>query len=316
MSESTHSRQGSWSQAPPSSPPTPFVTDMFFEDPLSFDDSLFELGPILYAHLPSSSFHQANLLFHYSLDIFAPHRHQCGLEIHLGRLRESLNHPISEQRHPALMNAIYLWACFVSRPEPLCQHEEHFLNQALEAHREGLRRGDNLVDIIRASCILSMYFLANGRLLEGSYHSSAAAALAVQSGLHAGVSNNAMSWPHENHDEKPAKLDYREGERILAFWQVYNLDRCWSVALRKPSIIPDDSMPWNSIHCPWPQDIAEYEAVCSSFASFRVGRLTVVPGPCQCQWELRDHSLLSRRRSIHRRIFNPCTPGESICFVR
>ncbi|KAK0505291.1 hypothetical protein EDD18DRAFT_1399387 [Armillaria luteobubalina] len=150
---------------------------------------------------------------------------------------DSLNLPISEQRHPALMNAIYLWACFVSRPEPLCEHEEHFLNQAIQAHQQGLRLADKVLDIIQASCLLSVYFLANGRLLEGSYHTSAAAALAIQQ-----------------------KIDLRRGERVLAFWQVYNLDRCWSVVLRKPPVLPDASNPWTSITCPWPQDMAEYDS--------------------------------------------------------
>ncbi|KAJ7587027.1 hypothetical protein C8J56DRAFT_90526 [Mycena floridula] len=228
----------------------PFTADIFFEDP-QFQSPLFELGPML-------------------LDIFSPHRHQCGLEIHLGRLRESLNQPLSEQPHPALMNAIYLWACFVSRPEPLSQHEAHFLNQALDAHRDGLRNQSKIVDIIRASCLLSIYFFSNDRVLEGSYHASAAAALAVQCGLHAGLSTSPMSsWLPESPEAKPHKTDYREGERILAFWQVYNLDRCWSVALRKPTVIPDGPEAWNSIHCPWPQDISEYEAGHINSGSFQ-----------------------------------------------
>lgn len=181
----------------------------------------------------------------------------------MGHLRDSLNLPLSEQRHPALMNAIYLWACFVSRPEPLCQQEEHFLALALDAHRDGLRHTDKLVDVIQASCLLSMYFLVNGRILEGSYHLSAASALAVQCRMHIGISNGQASSANEGFDLKPTKTDYREGERILAFWQVYNLDRCWSVVLRKPPIIPDGPDAWSSITCPWPQDMADYDAVSS-----------------------------------------------------
>lgn len=194
----------------------------------------------------------------YRLEIFAPHRHQCGLEINLSRLRDSLTQPLPDQPHSSLMNAIYLWACFVSRPEPLCQHEDHFLGQALEALRDGLRDGDKIVDVIRASCLLALYFFANGRFFEGSYHSSAAAALAVQCGLHSPIQEDA-SWlvdANEPFDLKPPKSGYREGERILAFWQVYNLDRCWSVATRKPSVIPDGP---EAISCPWPQNIDEYE---------------------------------------------------------
>ena len=182
----------------------------------------------------------------------------------MGHLQDSLQLPVSEQRHPALMNAIFLWACFMSRPKPLCQHEEFFLSQALDAHRDGLRSGEKVLDVIQASCLLSMYFLVNGRLLEGSYHASAAASLAVQCGLQAGVACDASYSPSSSREKlglEPPASGYREGERILAFWQVYNLDRCWSVALRKPSVLLDGHDPWTSINCPWPQDIMEYESV-------------------------------------------------------
>ncbi|ESK90577.1 hypothetical protein Moror_4260 [Moniliophthora roreri MCA 2997] len=243
-SDATNSPPEVWTHLPtvPSPSPSAFVTEMFFEEPQSYQ-APFELAPLL-------------------LDIFAPHRHQCGLEIHMGHLRDSLQLPASEQRHPALMNAIFLWACFMSRPKPLCQHEEIFLAQALDSHRDGLRSGDKVLDVIQASCLLSMYFLVNGRLLEGSYHASAAASLAVQCGLQAGVAGEASYSPSSSREKlgfEPPSSGYREGERILAFWQVYNLDRCWSVALRKPSVLLDGYDPWTSINCPWPQDIMEYE---------------------------------------------------------
>jgi len=112
----------------------------------------------------------------------------------MGRLLDSLTLPVEKQRHPVLMNAIYLWSCFISRPEPLCQHEEHYLALALDALRDALRLGDKVIDIIQGSCLLSTYFLANGRILEGSYHASAAAALAVQSGLQFNVSYDEQGW--------------------------------------------------------------------------------------------------------------------------
>ncbi|KAF9258851.1 hypothetical protein L218DRAFT_709006 [Marasmius fiardii PR-910] len=252
-SDTTNSPPETWAHLPPVPSPSPsnFVTDMFFEDPQPYQ-APFELGPLL-------------------LDIFLPHRHQCGLEIHMGHLQESLQLPLSEQRHPALMNAIYLWACFISRPKPLCQHEDTFLAQALDAVRDGLRTGDKVLDVIQASCLLSMYFLVNGRLLEGSYHASAATSLAVQCGLQAGISNKGCYSPsssRENLVETP-KNGYREGERILAFWQVYNLDKCWSVALRKPSVLIDGLDPWTSINCPWPEDIIEYESGAATPVSFQ-----------------------------------------------
>jgi hypothetical protein len=235
---------GSWSQIQglPSPSSTPFIPETFFNGHRTRIQQPMELAQML-------------------LDIFAPHSHQCGLGIPMGRLRESLSLPPSEQRHPVLMNAIYLWACFISRPEPLCQHEEHYLQRSLEALPDGLQSPDNVIDVIQASCLVSMYFLANGRLLEGSYHASAAAALTVQTDLGGIIYSNTRNWTVDavESDLKPPKSDNREGEKILAFWQVYNLDRCWSVVLRKPRIIPDELDSRHSICCPWPQDVDYYE---------------------------------------------------------
>ncbi|KAG6899834.1 hypothetical protein C0993_006352 [Termitomyces sp. T159_Od127] len=237
----------SWSSLQPSTSPssTPFLPEIFFDDQQTRFQPPLELARML-------------------LDIFSPHRHQCGLDIHMGRVLDTLTMYPKEQRHPALMNTMYLWACFISRPEPLSQHEEHYLGLALDALREGLRDGEKLIDIIQGSCLLSMYFLVNGRILEGSYHATVAAALAVQCGLHINTYQDEVwsSNPQESYDTKPSRTGVKEGERILAFWQVYNLDRCWSVILRKPFIIPDGPDPRHSINCPWPQDWAEYEAVC------------------------------------------------------
>ncbi|KAG6920237.1 hypothetical protein DXG01_005006 [Tephrocybe rancida] len=234
----------SWTSLQPvtSPSPSPFTPEIFFDDQQTRFQPPLELARML-------------------LDIFSPHRRQCGLDIHMGRVVDSLTTPLAEQRHPALMNSMYLWACFISRPEPLAQHEDHYLGLALDALRDGLRDGDKIVDIIQGECLLSMYFLANGRILEGSYHATAAAALAVQCGLHVNTYQDDV-WPadpQEPFDTKPSRTGVKEGERILAFWQVYNLDRCWSVILRKPSIIPDGLDPRQSINCPWPQDLAEYE---------------------------------------------------------
>jgi len=149
----------------------------------------------------------------------------------------------------------------MSRPEPLCQHEEHYLQRSLEALPDGLQSLDKVIDVIQASCLLSMYFLANGRLFEGSYHASAAAALTTQTDLGRKAYSHTRNWTVDavESDLKPPKSDTFEGEKILAFWQVYNLDRCWSVVLRKPCVIPDKLNSRHSICCPWPQDIDYYE---------------------------------------------------------
>lgn len=171
-------------------------------------------------------------------------------------LRCSVAVPTAEQHHSAFLNAIYLWACYISRPEALSQNEDHYLRLALEAMPDAIQKG-LYVDAIRASCLLSTYLLSTGRLAEGAYHASAAAALADQLGLGKQVKESDML------DIKRFKTDMYEADRILAFWQVYNLDRCWSILLEKRPVIPDESR--KLITVPWPQDVSEYKMVSGVF---------------------------------------------------
>lgn len=167
-----------------------------------------------------------------------------------------------------LMNAIYLWSCYLSRPGSLSEHEQLYLSRSLAALNDSIANPSRVVDLIQASCLLSIYFMTNGRLLEGSYHASAAATLALQWGLHQigspevapGVITN--DWDSSFRLE-PAKDAIEQGERICAFWQAYVLDRCWSVALQRPCIFPDSTHPRTTITTPWPQPMEEYEAVSS-----------------------------------------------------
>jgi hypothetical protein len=178
----------------------------------------------------------------------------------MGRLMDNIGLPVSEQRHPVLMNAIYLWSCFVSRPAPLSQHENHYLARALDLLGDALRHPDKVVDVVQASCLLSLYFFSNGRMLEGGYHASAAASLAAQFGLNRSVSPQASEPLHACKLE-PANDPIQEGERIMAFWQAYNLDYCWSVVLRKTPSILEGRYAFNSVSASWPRDVEEYEAV-------------------------------------------------------
>lgn len=67
------------------------------------------------------------------------------------------------------------------------------------------------------------------------------------------------------------------GERILAFWQVYNLDRCWAVATGLPVALSDDKYPRTRIETAWPRLLEEYEMVSrSSVGVLRIYVLNVV----------------------------------------
>ncbi|KAG1844338.1 hypothetical protein DFJ58DRAFT_29242 [Suillus subalutaceus] len=235
-----NSPQSSWIQGIPSPSPTPF-TDIYHEEP----QPTIELAQTL-------------------VDVFFSHCRQSLLGLHMGRLRESFTRPVMEQHHPVLTNAIFLWACFISRPGPLSTHESHYLSRALDSLSDALQYQNRLLDVIQASCLLSVYFLSNGRALEGSYHANAAASLAIQCGLHGTIINRSSSF-ETTASISPFKLDppkdaIEQGERILTFWQVFVLDRCWSVVLHKPVTIPHGSDGYASIIMPWPQDMEEYVA--------------------------------------------------------
>ncbi|KIK92261.1 hypothetical protein PAXRUDRAFT_147693 [Paxillus rubicundulus Ve08.2h10] len=235
----TNSPQHSWIQGVPSPSPTPF-SDVYHFD----QQPTIELAQML-------------------VDIFSSHRHQCLLGLHMGRLRESFARPLMEQHHPCLTNAIFLWACYISRPGPLSEHESHYLGRSLESLSDALQYNNRVLDVIQASCLLSVYFLSNGRVLEGGYHATAAASLAIQCGLHGVMMNRPVfetTGVMSPFKLEPPKDAIEQGERILTFWQVFTLDRCWSTVLQRPMTIPDSPEGYLPIVLPWPQDMEEYES--------------------------------------------------------
>ena len=260
------------------------------------------------------------------MEIFIPHRHQCGLDIHVGRLRDSLALPASEQHHPVLLNAIYLWACYLSRPGSLSQYEQLYLSRTTTALADALQYTTKAIDIIQACCLLSVYYISNGRLLEGSYYSAAASTLAIQCRLHQIGSENVSlldTWD-ASFELPPPKDSIERGERISTFWQVYNLDRCWSVMLRRPATLPDSDHPWASITTPWPQRIEDYENV-SPFSerlqahSRRTSLILFTPGRTRHQWRFPNHPCVFRATSavqLAQRVFDPCPASEGFRVVR
>lgn len=164
--------------------------------------------------------------------IFLAHYHQCNFEVDTDRLRS-----LDWQPHPALLNAIYLSACYFSQSPWFAGLENHFYVQTLNAINTGLEHADRLIDIASASCLVAVYQYANGRISEGYRHSFAAARLAIDLGLHQipgieGPSRDS-AIPHLGDSKDIA-------DRINVFWQVYGVDRAWSVANELPTALPSD----------------------------------------------------------------------------
>ena len=206
-----------------------------------------------------------------SLDIFFVHRHQCAFDVHVERFRASLSLPSAQQPHPALLDAMYLMACYFSQM-PAVQ-EGHYLQRALTGISSSLQDSDRLIQIAQASCLIAIYFFSRGRTLEGYYHSSTAARLAVSLGLHQIKSEEwyRLQFDAASSVAQPAFLAFKSSlqlpapkdsveytERVAAFWQVLQVDRAWSVASGLPAALPDDdSSPRARVETTWPAAIGD-----------------------------------------------------------
>ncbi|CAL1703325.1 unnamed protein product [Somion occarium] len=201
------------------------------------------------------------------LDIFFAHRHQCAFDVHVERFQASLSLAPQDQPHPALVDAVYLMGCYFSRSPNYTPLESHFLKRALAGISEALQENDRVINVLQASCLLALYFFGRGRILEGYYHSSIAARLAVSLGLHqikpdswfqlqlaslAGPPQDATSLTKSSVQLAPPKDAIESEERITAFWQVFMVDRAWSVATGLPAALPDDDHPQAQIETVWP----------------------------------------------------------------
>ncbi|KAJ4475615.1 hypothetical protein J3R30DRAFT_3706182 [Lentinula aciculospora] len=211
------------------------------------------------------------------LELFIAHRHQCWFFSDTTRL-DTLSSGKSlvgvSEPHPALMNALYLLACHFSRSPYFSELEPTFLTRALREITVALDNQDRLVDVVQASSLLAIYLYANSRILEGYCHSFSAARLAVGLGLHqiqyadlgqptnsspssdrsspTGVMNlNTTSSP-SSIASSPPKDQSELRERISTFWQVFMVDRCWSVANGLPVALPDGEHHQGRIKTPWP----------------------------------------------------------------
>ena len=252
-----------------------------------------------------------------SLDIFFQHRHQCAFDVHVGRFKASLFHPTARKPHPSLVDAVYLLACYFSRAPAYTELEPHFLKRSLRGIADALQHSDRIVHVLQASCLLAVYFFWHGRTLEGYYHSSIAARLAVGLGLHqirhrdwfhhraAAAAAAASPYPQEAPAPLKASVplsppvdEVEYAERIAAFWQIFSVDRAWAVATGLPTALPDDDHPRSRIETIWPFPIPDDPEVrvlrfCASAVSrlsapFRFPRPLPRRGDLQSQPTLED----------------------------
>ncbi len=200
------------------------------------------------------------------MNIFLSHRHQLWFEGDVTRFDESSpGNLFLPEPHPALLNAIYLLGCHFARSPYYSELETTFFNKALNEITAALDTSDRLVDIIEASCLLAVYLYINCRFLEGYCHAFSAARLAVGLGLHqmsAQFGGEGVAHPQATPIPiAPPRTREETRNRISAFWQVFIVDRCWTIANGLPLALPDGDSNHARIKTPWPMPLPQDNVV-------------------------------------------------------
>ncbi|KAL0068100.1 hypothetical protein AAF712_004760 [Marasmius tenuissimus] len=211
------------------------------------------------------------------LDNFLPHAIHFGFFLHPYRFRTSalllLPFGDSNRPAPALLTAAYLWGIHLSQDQLFKSYEPIFLQRALNhisissssADYDNAYAPTRIIHTIQAQVLLSTYFFRTNRFLEADIHINSAISLCLSSGLHKLRSQTYTPTVLGVFGGREAYLgpprDFiEEGERIGAFWTVFSVQRCLTVALGTSSasfgMLED---PDTQIDTPWPLGIEEYE---------------------------------------------------------
>ena len=157
----------------------------------------------------------------------------------------------SDRRRPslALLNAMYLWATRISNSPQMSNMEKHFFELACKHLEVSTSTVDRLIDGVRAAMLLSAYSHSSGRHHEGWCMAGLAIRLVLSCGLHRIKSSVHKPEPEHNPFLRrrvfllpPAEDAVELGERIHAFWAVFAIDRCGSLATGYPAGIRDEDI--------------------------------------------------------------------------
>lgn len=167
---------------------------------------------------------------------------------------------------PTLRSVVCLWGILFTPSGPWADRVHFHLSRALASigHSFPSNFQQNALQLIQAHILLATYFYHFGHLNEGRYQIGAAAALALQCGLHIVRSARPSLLP--NISMLPMQIDspstqgpIEEGERINGFWAVFHQDRIWAVASGTTTIIQENYDGGLHIDTPWPLDMEFYE---------------------------------------------------------
>lgn len=119
----------------------------------------------------------------------------------------------------------------------------------------------NVVFLLQAEALIAFYHFYKNQVVQGYARATAAATQTFVWGLN--TSQRARGAPAAGvlgRYHLPPPIDAIEaGERVNAFWTVFWMERCWSVAQGIQSMMFTQD---NLTSVPWPLNMSDYEEVC------------------------------------------------------
>lgn len=146
---------------------------------------------------------------------------------------------------PSLLYAVCLWGSRAFPYHVQKSFEETVLPYALHFANEDLSgtHPRRCLHVMQAEVLLSMFFLNNGQMVEGSYHANAAASLAIS------TKSNIIRSPSRAQRSPGDLVD--EGEWIDGFWIIVALSNYWVLVNENQTFTFYDA-PQMAIDTPWP----------------------------------------------------------------
>lgn len=245
----------------------PLSHDMVFPGQASFPStrSSAEIEPIPVT--PNQPWPLSNVI-EGLLEVFLRRHAQCGFELHMGRVIQSLQPGAPEPMIPALFNAMLLVGCYFVQDDSMKTWESTLLERAkleietnvTRAHGGGKDKYNSLYHL-QAMIMLGTYYYFKGRLLEGHVCISQATRFAVALGIH---QLNSRIY----RDKKPNEIkgvfgterwcprdSIELGEAINVWWSCFAWDTDGSALNGLPS-----SVSFEDITTVWPRPISDFES--------------------------------------------------------
>lgn len=186
------------------------------------------------------------------MEYFLPHASKFGFFLDPQRFMAFWGSASANVPRPptVLRQAVYLWGIHLSQRPDVTAYENMYLDRAVRSVVAALavaqQQPATALYALQAEILLAYYFLTCNRLVEGQHHTSGAVSLAFVLSLHKIEPGRPMGGVLP-----PPADGVEERERVQAWWQTFVLEKCWTSAMKTPSVIDESKGSASVIDTPW-----------------------------------------------------------------